>query len=96
VNLTQLLKRKSAYKTVFDQNREDVRIVLADLRQFVPVEADTNTGTDKNTNKILINVGMQKVLNRILTMTKMSDDKLFDLAMREQAEAVKEISKGNV
>lgn len=74
--LQRILKRRQAYRAVFNQENANTQIVLNDLRRFcrgtsTPAHVDNNGRLDPNMSFIL--VGRQEVWNRIAQNLHLSD-----------------------
>ena len=80
----RLFRNRLAYKTVFDPAKPEVKIVLADLAKVCPANPARGTGCPIDEKKVFINIGRREVLNHILAMTNLSDEKLNALAQEEE------------
>ena len=80
----RLFRTRLAYKTVFDPVKPEVKIVLADLAKVCPANPARGAGCPIDEKKVFINIGRREVLNHILAMTNLSDDKLNALAQEEE------------
>lgn len=80
----RLFRKRLAYKTVFDPAKLEVKIVLADLAKVCPANPARGTGTPIDEKKVFINIGRREVLNHILAMTNLPDEKLNALAQEEE------------
>ena len=80
----RLFRKRPAYKTVFDPAKPEVKIVLADLAKVCPANPARGAGCPIDEKKVFINIGRREVLNHILAMTNLSDEKLNALAQEEE------------
>lgn len=80
----RLFRKRLAYQTVFDPTKPEVKIVLADLAKVCPSNPARGTGCPIDEKKVFINIGRREVLNHILAMTNLSDEKLNALAQEEE------------
>lgn len=80
------LRKRTAYKRVFNDKNIDVHVVLTDLRKFCPTDATYKTGSDINEKLVYINIGRRQVLSRIMSMINMSDDRINEIAEMELKE----------
>jgi hypothetical protein len=68
-----LMKRRQAYRIVFDPNSANAHIVLADLRKFCAATGSKYRG---NYEKTLIQIGRNEVWERINSYCNIPDDQL--------------------
>lgn len=80
----RLFRKRLAYQTVFDPTKPEVKIVLADLAKVCPSNPARGTGCPIDEKKVFINIGRREVLNHILAMTNLPDEKLNALAQEEE------------
>ena len=66
----RLFRKRLAYKTVFDPAK--------------PANPARGAGCPIDEKKVFINIGRREVLNHILAMTNLSDEKLNALAQEEE------------
>lgn len=79
----RLFRKRLAYQTVFDPTKPEVKIVLADLAKVCPSNPARGTGAPIDEKKVFINIGRREVLNHILAMVHLPDEKLNALAQEE-------------
>lgn len=79
----RLFRKRLAYQTVFDPTKPEVKIVLADLAKVCPSNPARGTGCPIDEKKVFINIGRREVLNHILAMVHLPDEKLNALAQEE-------------
>lgn len=79
----RLFRKRLAYQTVFDPAKPEVKIVLADLAKVCPSNPARGTGYPIDEKKVFINIGRREVLNHILAMVHLPDEKLNALAQEE-------------
>lgn len=80
---TQLLRKRTAYRKLFDPTDIHACIVLADLRKFCPTDATYGTGKEINERQVYINIGRRQVLSRIMSAINMSDERINEIAEAE-------------
>ena len=80
---TQLLRKRTAYRKLFDPTDIHARIVLADLRKFCPTDATYGAGKEINERQVYINIGRRQVLSRIMSAINMPDERINEIAEAE-------------
>lgn len=80
----RLFRKRLAYRTVFNTDNQAARIVLADLAKICPSNPARGAGSPIDEKKVFINIGRREVLNHIMGMVNLSDDKLNKVAQEEE------------
>jgi hypothetical protein len=83
-----MFRKRLAYRTVFTPQDEAqsaaAKIVLADLKKLCPNNPARGTGTPIDEKQVFINIGRIDVLNHIMGMINLSDEKLNEIAREEE------------
>lgn len=82
---TTLLRLRTGYNRVFDENNLYTQIVLTDLRKFCPTDPTLN-GTITNTNMVYTMIGRRQVLSRIQRLLNIPDERINQIAEAELKE----------
>lgn len=80
----RLFRKRLAFQTVFDTTRPEVRIVLAELAKICPSNPAKGAGMPLDTHQICINIGRRQVLNHIMGLVTLSDEKLREITREEE------------
>lgn len=78
-----LFRRRLAFQAVFDPSKLEVKIVLAELAKICPNNPAKGAGSPLDTHQICINIGRRQVLNHILAMCHLPDEKLNEIVQEE-------------
>lgn len=81
-----LFKKKRAYANVFNKNKPETKLVLADLRALCPTDPTKNAGKQINDKKVYINIGRRQILSHIMTMLELTDEDIMLMAKYSQRE----------
>lgn len=75
-----LNRKKRAYQRVFDRKKEDVQIVLSDLRSLCPSDPTKGMGKNLDDRKVYLNIGRKQILSHIINMLDLSDEDIVLMA----------------
>lgn len=78
-----LHRRQTCYERVFDVNKPEVKVILADLRKICPNDPTTNAGRPIEDRQVYINIGRLQVLNHILSAINMTSEQINAIAREE-------------
>ena len=79
-----LFRRRLAFRTVFDISKPEVKTVLAELAKICPSNPASGAGSPIDTHQLCINIGRRQVLNHILAIVNLPDEKLNEIIQEEQ------------
>lgn len=79
-----LFRKRLAFRTVFDADRPDVKIVLAELKKICPSNPAAGAGSPIDEKVVFINIGLRQVLNHIMALVELPDAKLNEIAREEE------------
>ena len=79
-----LLRKRIAFRKVFDDKDDAARVVLAELKRICPADPSVGTGNPIDERKVFINIVRRQVLNHILAIIHMPDEKLNQIAREEE------------
>lgn len=85
-NLISLIafRKSNAFKIVFDTSRPEVRTVLAELKRICPSDPAKNAGNPLDEKKVWMNIGAIKVLNHIMALINLPDEKIMQIMKEEK------------
>lgn len=79
-----LFRKRLAFRDVFDEKKIASKIVLTELKRICPANPTVGAGTPLDEKQVFINIGRRQVLNHIMGMINMSDEKLNQIAREEE------------
>lgn len=83
---TYLMRKRSAFRIVFDDKKPEVKCVLSEIRRFCPSDPARNA-LNKNgeidTKQVLINIGRKQVLSFIMAQINMPDERIEEIVREE-------------
>lgn len=79
-----LFRKRLAFLDVFDDTKPAVKVVLAELKRICPTNPTTGAGNPIDERQVFINIGRRQVLNHILGIINMPDEKLNAIAREEE------------
>ena len=79
-----LFRKRLAFREVFDDKKPAVKVVLAELKRICPSNPTSGAGSPLDEKQVFINIGRRQVLNHILGIIHMSDEKLNQIAREEE------------
>ncbi|MBE6421359.1 MAG: hypothetical protein E7027_04420 [Elusimicrobium sp.] len=79
-----LFRKRLAFREVFDDKKPAVKVVLAELKRICPSNPTSGAGNPLDEKQVFINIGRRQVLNHILGIIHMPDEKLNQIAREEE------------
>ena len=79
-----LFRKRLAFRDVFNENKPAAKVVLAELKRICPSNPTTNAGNPIDERQVFINIGRRQVLNHIMGIINMPDEKLNAIAREEE------------
>ena len=79
-----LFRKRLAFRDVFDETKPAVKIVLAELKRICPANPTVGAGNPLDERQVFINIGRRQVLNHILGIIHMPDEKLNQIVREEE------------
>lgn len=85
LNLYQkLFRKRMAFRAVFNPDKPEGKIVLAELKRVCPSNPAAGAGSPIDEKQVFINIGRRQVLNHILGIVNMTDEKLNEITREEE------------
>lgn len=83
---TIYLRKRCAFRVVFDDNKPAVKLVMAEIRRFCPSDPARNALNKKgeiDEKQVLINIGRRQVLSFIMAQINMPDERIEEIVREE-------------
>ena len=81
-----LFRKRSAFRIVFDDKKQEVKCVLSEIRRFCPSDPARNALNKKgeiDEKQVLINIGRRQVLSFIMAQINMPDERIEEIVREE-------------